>query len=186
MLEFIKEWSWIVGLVGVLIPVILTFIDILTKTQLEKQISYRLKDNFIKIALLMVYISALLLVIGYSDLHDIWKKEGLYFLIIYFVLIVIITTFITVIVIWIFGWLIGSFVCKEKFKVDIKGDGKYWEIWKVTKSKQVILKHHNNYIILKSIDELNGKVIVCEMQKKSRFTRALSIIKREKKKLTDE
>lgn len=160
IIDNLSNISWVLLVVIFIYSFLILVYDIVTKSDIEKSISYRGNDRIILGIAIFIFNLFLTFTIFSKELNDIYKQFGPF----YTIATIILTAFLlTIIVIFSLGAvhvlsIILNWYPKYEVKLfDDKDD--YWEIFKVTRKNKVIVKRGEYYIKLPSINELENKLI---------------------------
>lgn len=146
--------------------------DTLTKSDIEKCLTYRGKDRILSSFLMFIMIVLITVIFTFTQLVEANNESGLLFSII-LVLAVSMILFIVSMSILVIAHLI--FIVMKLYPIyEVKIDDKkeeYWRIFKVTKNNNVILQNKNMYLSLSSVKELDNKIIRVQDNKKKQKNR---------------
>lgn len=175
-LEILKNinvaWPVIVVSVFVTIHTIANiYYDIFTKSDFEKCITYRGNERVLSGFALLILTLLITTLTAFEELIEIIREENL----IIGIAVVIVTSlavFLILIslIIIVYPILLATKILPA-FEVLISFDDnkeEYWQINKVTRNNEVILKNGNNYLLLKDVKNLHGKVIRVRNKKKNK------------------
>lgn len=149
--------SGILAIVAVIYSVVHEIYDIITKTDIEKCLTYRGRDRILSSFFMFVIYLAATIISAYQELADMNEDLGVLFSSIMVVAVSLVATLLTLLILSLIQWF---FVWKKIYPTyEIKIKDKYWRILKVTKDGNVILKREDLYLTLSSVKDLNDKTI---------------------------
>ncbi|WP_121614803.1 hypothetical protein [Virgibacillus halodenitrificans] len=134
--------------------------DILTKSDIEKCLTYRGKDRII--SSFATFIVFLLITVGssFEQLAKMVAEIGILFTTISVILVTLFLSIIGVIIFIILIWLFTLTKYYPRYEVKLYDNkDEYWRILKVTKNSRVILKRKGSYLTLPDVKELDYKEI---------------------------
>lgn len=158
----------VVIIAGVLIiySILHILYDILTKSEIEKIITYRGKDRIISLIVTFVLFFLTVIIVGSEEIAG-GNKEGNNWIPIIAALIVsIICTALFIIIFTISHLILKGLKLYPEYELKLNDNGEYWRIFKVTKDNRVILKKDNDYLLLPDVKELENKIIREDYKKK--------------------
>ncbi|MEK5070783.1 hypothetical protein [Sporosarcina sp. FSL K6-1508] len=154
------EISGLIFIISIIYSAVHIIYDIITKTDIEKSLTYRGRDRIISSFLIFILFVLVTSVVTAEQLVEMKDENGLFFSILLVIVVSLFFTIICIFVLFIIHFIFTLTKFYPKYEVRINDEKEeYWRILKVTKSGGVILKKKELYLTLPDVNDLDNKII---------------------------
>ncbi|WP_117161349.1 hypothetical protein [Paraliobacillus sp. X-1268] len=156
----IPNLSWIVGIISIIYFFANTGYDLMTKSDLEKSLSYKGKDRILFTIIIFVYCVLASIISAFEIILVIFDQ---YNLLVAIIVVFAVSLILSLIFILIFSiadliFIVTGLNAKYEVKYSDEKD-EFWEINKVAKDNSVILERDGVFKVIPDVKELNYKEI---------------------------